>query len=145
MSLCVKFPAAGFAIALLLSAPVYAQTASQITPPSFAPHLERQGGFALPGTGGLATPAGAEKLFVKLSGVSIKDGLPQLAAATSELEARLTSRKASGAEGFWAVRELEAGYARSGCMLVLVGPPPQRLGNGAPLKLVVVDGFIERI
>jgi hypothetical protein len=30
----------------------------------------------------LATPAGAEKLFVELSGASIKGGLPQLAAAT---------------------------------------------------------------
>ena len=145
MRVKLKCPAAGFAIALLLSAPVYAQTASQITPPSFAPHLERQGGFALPGTGGLATPAGAEKLFVKLSGVSIKNGLPQLAAATSELEARLTGRKVSGAEVFAAARDLEAAYARAGYVLVRVVLPPQRLVNGARLKLVVVDGFIERI
>src|ERR1700730_11539030 len=145
MSLRLKFPVAGFAVALLLSAPVYAQTASQITPPSFAPNLERQGGFTLPGTAGLATPAGAEKLFVKLSGVSVKNGLPQLAAATSELEARLTGRKVSGAEVFAAARDLEAAYAKAGYLLVRVVLPPQQLVNGARLKLVVVDGFIERI
>jgi hypothetical protein len=42
----------------LFATPLFAQTASQITPPSFRPNLERQGGFALPGTPGLATPPG---------------------------------------------------------------------------------------
>ena len=86
----------GLAALVLLPAASFAQTASQITPPSFRPNLERQGGFALPGTPGLATPAGAEKLFVKLSGVSIKGGLPELAAATAALEARLTGHEISG-------------------------------------------------
>ena len=52
----------------LFATPLFAQTASQITPPSFRPNLEHQGGFALLGTPGLATPSGAEKLFVKLAG-----------------------------------------------------------------------------
>jgi hemolysin activation/secretion protein len=129
----------------MLPAASFAQTASQITPPSFRPNLERPGGFALPGTPGLATPAGAEKLFVKLSGVSIKGGLPALAAATAELEARLTGHTVSGADVFAAARNLEAAYARAGYVLVRVILPPQQLVNGARLKLVVVDGFIERI
>lgn len=99
----------------------------------------------IPGTPGLATPAGAEKLFVKLSGVSITGGLPQLAAATAALEAKLTGRKISGAEVFAAARDLEAAYAAAGYVLVRVILPPQRLVNGARLRLVVVDGFIERI
>jgi hemolysin activation/secretion protein len=135
----------GLAALALLPAASFAQTASQITPPSFRPNLERQGGFALPGTPGLATPAGAEKLFVKLSGVSIKGGLRQLAAASAELEARLTARKVSGADVFAAARDLEAAYATAGYVLVRVILPPQQLVNGARLKLVVVDGFIERI
>jgi hemolysin activation/secretion protein len=137
----------GFGIAAfaLLPASGFAQTASQITPPSFRPNLERQSGFALPGTPGLATPAGAEKLFVKLSGVSIKGGLPALAAATAELEAKLTGHKISGADVFAAARDLEAAYAKAGYVLVRVILPPQQLVNGAKLKLVVVDGFIERI
>src|SRR5580704_4669466 len=111
----------GIAAALaLLPTLAFAQPASQITPPSFRPNLERQGGFALPGTPGLATPAGAEKLFVKLSGVSIKGGLPALAAATAELEARLTGHRISGADVFAAARELEAAYATAGFVLVRV-------------------------
>ena len=129
----------------LLPTLAFGQTASQVTPPSFRPDLERQGGFALPGGPGLATPAGAEKLFVRLSGVSIKGGLPQLAAATAELEARLIGRKVSGADVFAAARELEAAYARLGFVLVRVILPPQKLVDGARLRLVVVDGFIERV
>jgi hemolysin activation/secretion protein len=122
-----------------------AQTASQITPPSFRPNLERPGGFALQGGGGLATPSGAEKLSVKISGVQIKGALPELAAATAELERRLVGRAVSGAEIFAAARDLEAAYAKAGYVLVRVVLPPQHLANGARLKLTVVDGFIERI
>nr|WP_249123442.1 MULTISPECIES: ShlB/FhaC/HecB family hemolysin secretion/activation protein [unclassified Bradyrhizobium] len=125
--------------------PVEAQTASQITPPSFRPEIARPGGFVLPGAPGLATPAGAEKLFVRLSGVRVVGGLPQLAAATAALEARLTARPVSGAEIFAAARDLEAAYAAAGYVLARVVLPPQQLVNGARLRLVVVDGFIERI
>ncbi|WP_349644664.1 MULTISPECIES: ShlB/FhaC/HecB family hemolysin secretion/activation protein [unclassified Bradyrhizobium] len=114
-------------------------------PPSFRPNLERPGGFTLPGTPGLVVPAGAEKLFVRLSGVSIKGGLPQLAAASGALEARLAGQKVSGADIFAAARELEAAYARAGYVLVRVVLPPQQLSDGARLKLVVIDGFIERV
>jgi hemolysin activation/secretion protein len=129
----------------LLPALAQAQTASQITPPSFRPNLEHQGGFALTGGGGLATPAGAEKLLVKLSGIQIKGGLPQLAAATAALEQRLVGRLVSGAEIFAAARDLEAAYAKAGYVLVRVLLPPQHVVDGARLKLTVVDGFIERV
>jgi hemolysin activation/secretion protein len=130
---------------VLLPVVAQAQTASQITPPSFRPNLEHQGGFALTGGPGLATPSGAEKLFVKLSGIHIKGGLPELAAATAELERRLVGRPVSGAEIFAAARDLEAAYAKAGYVLVRVVLPPQHLVNGAHLTLTVVDGFIERI
>jgi hemolysin activation/secretion protein len=129
----------------LFITPLFAQTASQITPPSFRPNLEHQGGFALPGTPGLATPLGAEKLFVKLAGVTVKGGFPALAEATKELEAKLTGHPISGADVFAAARDLEAAYAKAGYVLVRVILPPQQLVNGARLKLVVVDGYIERI
>ena len=139
--------AVGFGIAAVvsMSGSGFAQTASQIVPPSFRPNLERPGGFTLPGTPGLVVPAGAEKLFVRLSGVSIKGGLPQLAAASGALEARLAGQKVSGADIFAAARELEAAYARAGYVLVRVVLPPQQLSDGARLKLVVIDGFIERV
>lgn len=139
--------AAAFALtgSLLVAVPAYSQTASQITPPTFAPNVARGNGVMIPGGGGLAAPSGAEKLFVRLSGVSVKGGLPELAAATAALQARLVGRAVSGAEVFAAARELEAAYAAAGYVLVRVILPPQQLSNGARLKLVVVDGFIERI
>jgi hemolysin activation/secretion protein len=124
---------------------VHAQTASQITPPSFRPPLERGGGFSLPGTPGLQAPAGAEKLFVRLARVKVEAGGPELSAAIEELRARLTGRQISAAEIFTAARELEAAYSRAGYVLVRVILPPQKLVNGATLRLVVVDGFIERV
>jgi hemolysin activation/secretion protein len=142
---CMRVAISVVAAFTLLPARSFAQTASQITPPSFRPNLERQSGFALPGTPGLATPAGAEKLFVKLSGVSIKGGLPALASEATALEAKLTGHRISGADVFAAARDLEAAYAKAGYVLVRVILPPQQLNNGARLKLVVVDGFIERI
>ena len=56
-----------FSLFVLLAAGAFssvarAQTASQITPPSFAPNVGRGGGLAIGGGGGLAAPAGAEKL-----------------------------------------------------------------------------------
>jgi hemolysin activation/secretion protein len=99
----------------------------------------------VPGGAGLATPAGAEKLTVKLSGVNISGGLPQLAEATAALKAQLSGRRVTGAEIFAAARDLEAAYARAGFVLVRVILPPQHLVNGSKLRLTVVDGFIERV
>lgn len=114
-------------------------------PPSFRPDVQHRGGVVVPGGAGLATPAGAEKLSVKLSGVSVSGGLPQLAEATRALEARLSGRRVSGAEIFAAARDLETAYAQAGFVLARVILPPQHLVNGSRLRLVVVDGFIERI
>jgi hemolysin activation/secretion protein len=140
-----KFVIAGLAVCVLQSTLARAQTASQVTPPSFRPNLERGGGFGLPGAPGLTAPAGAEKLFVRLKNVKIEGGRPELAAATEALEARVTGRQVSAADIFAAARELEAAYVSAGFMLVRVILPPQKLVNGATLRLVIVDGYIERI
>ena len=136
---------AGVALAMSAAMPAKAQTASQITPPSFRPDLERPGGFSLNGGGGLGTPAGAEKLFVRLAGVRVEGGLADLRGATSALEAKLSGRSVSGAEIFAAARDLEAAYAAAGYVLARVILPPQKLVDGSRLRLVVVSGYIQRI
>lgn len=136
---------APFGLLVLSGVPALAQTAAQITPPSFRPELSRGGGVAVPGGAGLATPAGAEKLTVELSGVNVGGGRPELAAATAALKARLSGRRVTGAEIFAAARDLEAAYGQAGFVLVRVILPPQHLVNGSRLRLTVVDGFIERI
>ncbi len=131
---------------LWLSAGAFAQTASQITPPTFRPPPGPDtAGVSIPAGTGLEAPAGAEKLKVKLAGVDVEGGLADMAGATSRITAGLAHRTVTAAEIFAAARRLEAAYAHAGYALVRVVLPPQKLTNGATLRLVVVDGFLERI
>ncbi len=121
--------------------------ASQITPPTFRPPLEKKpDSLPLPQAPAIETPAGAAVLFVTLSGVRIEGGFPAMAAEAQAIEARLvTGKPVSGAEIFAAAAELEAAYAKAGYVLARVALPPQKIVDGAVLRLTVIDGFIERI
>lgn len=132
-------------LAVMVPGVARAQTASQITPPSFRPNQERPGGFSLPGASGQQTPAGAEALFVRLEGITVAGGFPDLKAATDALGARLTGRTVSGAEVFAAARDLEAAYAAAGYVLARVILPPQKLVDGGRLRLVVIDGHVDKV
>ena len=124
----------------------FAQTASQITPPTFRPPPGPDtAGVSIPESKGLEAPAGAEKLKVKLAGVHVEGGLADMAQATGRITGALAHRTVTAAQIFAAARELEAEYARAGYALVRVVLPAQKLTNGAPLRLVVVDGFLENI
>ncbi|MFH6786976.1 MULTISPECIES: ShlB/FhaC/HecB family hemolysin secretion/activation protein [Methylobacterium] len=130
----------------LSAAPVSAQTASQITPPSFSPPLQRQGGaIAIPEGAGLQAPPGAENLSVRVRRLDIQGGLPALAAPTAAIEARLSGRTVSAAEIFAAAQALEQAYAAAGFALVRVVLPAQQLRDGGDVRLLVVDGVIERV
>jgi hemolysin activation/secretion protein len=135
-----------FALAGVLATPLSAQTASQVTPPTFRPsHSTFGGSVVFSGRAGLDAPAGADRLFVTLSGVSVEGTLPPLAAETEAFRARVTGRRIPASEIFVAARELEAAYVRAGFVLVRVVLPAQSLKDGGRLRVVVVDGFIERI
>jgi hemolysin activation/secretion protein len=124
----------------------HAQTASQITPPSFRPGQQSAGGgLVFSGQPGLGTPAGAERLSVRLSGVSVENAPPAFAAEVAALQSRLAGRQIPAAEIFVAARELEAAIIRSGAVLTRVVLPAQTLRNGGRLRLVVVTGYIDRI
>lgn len=136
---------AGLAIAL--PARVAAQTAGQIVQETYAPPVVRgtDGALTLPQTTGLAAPAGAEALFVTPSRLEVEGGFPELSAETARIEALIAGRRVSGAELFAAASELEAAYDRAGYLLVRVALPPQTVRDGAPLRLVVIDGALEAI
>lgn len=130
----------------LAAAPALAQSASQITPPSFSPPLQRQGGgIAIPAGGGLEAPPGADGLSVRVRRLDVQGGLPQLAGVTDALQSRLSGRSVTAAEIFAAARELERAYAAAGFALVRVVLPAQRLRDGGDARLLVVDGVIERV
>lgn len=131
---------------LSVQAVAFAQTASQITPPSFRPPPQADtAGVSIPEGSGLEAPADAEKLRVKLADVRVEGGLPDMAEATRKIIASLAHRTVTAAEIFAAARALETEYGRAGYALVRVVLPAQKLNDGARLRLVVVDGFLERI
>lgn len=123
-----------------------AQTASQITPPSFRPDNVQSGSaIVFSGRPGLGTPAGADKLSVRLRSVTIEGGRAELSEAQGAIRTTLEGRKVLAADIFAAARDLEAAFARAGYVLTRVVLPAQTLNDGGHLRLVVVDGFIERI
>lgn len=132
--------------AAMLAGPALAQTASRITPPSFAPPAARPGGtLAFSGEAGLAAPAGAETLSVRLIGVAVEGAPPSATADIAAIEARLVGRRILASEIFASARELEAALIRQGSLLTRVVLPAQKLSDGGRLRLVVVEGFVERV
>lgn len=131
-----------------IAAPAAAQTASQVTPPAFRPGVPPASpgtGLVIPDSAGLEAPAEMAGLKVVVGGVQVEGGLPELAEAERALQASLTGREVTAAEIFAAARALEADYARQGYVLVRIVLPPQTIENGAPLRLWVLNGWIERI
>lgn len=139
-----------FAVAaagLFVCSQAMAQTASQVTQPSYAPQLAPRvgGGIDLPATTGLVAPAGAEALTVTPSAVVVEGALPGMEAATAAVNERLAGKRVSAAELFEAAGELETAYARAGYLLVRVSLPPQTITDGAPVRMAVTDGYVERV
>lgn len=138
--------AAAAALLTLLAGVASAQTAGQITPQTLAPGPPRlQGSVVFSGEPGLEAPAGAEALSVTIADVAVEGGLPALAGTERALEASLVGRPVPVSAIFEAARQLEAAYAREGFVLARVVLPAQTLRDGGRLRLVVVDGFVERI
>lgn len=129
----------------ILTVPVRAQTASQITPPTLAPPVTKAPGrVEIPQGGGPQAPAGAEALEVTLGDVAV-EGADIDATALADLRARLLGKRVRVSDIYAAARALEAHYAQAGRVLVRVTVPPQQLDDGATLRLVVTQGYVERI
>lgn len=123
-----------------------AQTASEITPENLSPQLQRLGGsIVFSGQSNTQAPPGSESIGITLSGVSLEDGLPQMAAENEAFVARLTNGRIAVSEMFDAVADLEAAYADAGFVLSRVVLPQQRLRDGGRLRVTVVNGFVERV
>lgn len=127
-----------------IAIPAHAQTASQITPPTFAPPLPTaRAPVSIPGDSETAAPAGVDQLEVTLTGL-IVEGADINSAALARWRAQLVGKPIKVADIFAAARAIEAEYARAGHVLTRVVVPAQTL-DGAKLRLVVVEGAIERI
>ncbi|WP_183504278.1 ShlB/FhaC/HecB family hemolysin secretion/activation protein [Methylobacterium brachythecii] len=125
---------------------VEAQTASQVTPQSFAPPAVRPGGtLAFSGQAGLAAPAGSDRLSIRVGTIVVENAPPGFAPEIAELQAKLVGRRVPVSEIFSAAQELEAVLVRRGSLLIRVVLPAQKLNDGGRLRLVVVNGFIQNV
>ena len=134
------------AYSFLTTGAAVAQTASEITPETLQPDLQRlNGSVVFTGQTGTQAPAGSEAIGITLGGVSLQDGLPQLAAENAAFEQRLTRGRIPVSELFEATADLEAAYAEKGFILSRVVLPQQSLRDGGRLRVVVVNGFVQDI
>jgi len=124
----------------------HAQTASEITPPTLQPELQRlNGAVVFTGRTGTQAPPGSDEIGITLSGVDLRNALPQLAAQNNAFKARLTSGRVPVSELFDATAALEEAYADAGFVLTRVVLPQQSLRDGGVLRVEIVNGFIERV
>lgn len=136
-------------VIVALSAPgAHAQTAAPITvvPPRLAPApAERPMPPDIPLAAPLMAPVGSEGLAVTPSSVNVDGGFEELAEATAAITRPIADQRVTLARIYAAASEIEGAYARAGYVLVRVGVPPQDLRDGAPVRLIVIDGFVEAI
>lgn len=101
--------------------------------------------MVVPENVGPESPPGSERLSLRVRQVQVEGTFPELAAETAAIVTRLSGKTVTAAEIFAAARELEQAYFRAGFALARVVLPAQRLTTGGDVRLLVVDGYIERI
>jgi hemolysin activation/secretion protein len=145
---------AGASIGMLVcSAAALGQTAasgqtapSQVTPQTLRPNAgPNEQAIVLPGPSVTAPVTGNSSLTVEVGDVQLQDEFPELAAASKALIGKIRGRRVSVAQIYAAASELERIYGEAGYPLVRIVVPPQHLVDHGPLRLAIVDGFIETI
>jgi hemolysin activation/secretion protein len=138
----------GPVLALAGSATAQAQATapSSITPQTLRPDTpDRNTSVAIPQAGTLEAPQGAGQLSVRIGKVTVEGGFAELDAQTAAIVTPLEARSVTLAEIYQAASEIEAAYARAGFVLARVAVPPQSLMDGGPLRIRVIDGYVESV
>ena len=119
---------------------------SQVTPPTAQPPAAGiPSDVNLPRATSPAAPPGVADLEVPIGTVEVVGGGPKLAAPTDAIKARLSGRVIHVVELYQAASDLEQAYAIAGFPLTRVTVPPQRLAPGGAARLLVTEGYIERV
>lgn len=119
---------------------------SQVTPRSFVPPQSTgPRTFEISAAAGLTAPAGAEQFSLVVGRVGLEGAFPELDEANAALAARLSGKRVTVAEIFAAAADLERAYANAGYVLARLTAPPQKLVDGGPVRLIVINGFIEEV
>lgn len=121
-------------------------SAPQVTPRDLRPDTPPQPAAVLPQQPvASSAPPNADKLFLRLGEVRLQDGFPEFAAESEALIAQLRGRRISVATLYQLADAIEALYREAGYPLVRVVIPPQSVLDDAPVRMLVLDGFIEAL
>jgi hemolysin activation/secretion protein len=118
---------------------------SQVIPQSLKPAPTYSGAIVLLSAAGLTPPPNASSLSITVSNVIVEGGFPELQDKTNELTQAIRGKRVTLAEVYATANAIAQAYAAEGYVLARLVVPPQKLTNGGPLRLVVVDGFIESV
>jgi len=137
--------------AALLGCPLVAHAQVVVAPSQVTPQTLRPAptnapvGLTVPGAEALQAPAGAERSNIIVRRFAIEGGFPELEGETRALAQPLEGRRITAAQIYEFANALEQAYARAGYVLVRVTVPPQKLSDRRDVRIVVIDGFIERV
>jgi hemolysin activation/secretion protein len=139
-----------FFAAALVACPLaaYSQvvTPSQVTPKTLRPAAPSvPGPPQITGREPLQAPAGAEKLSFIVGHVAITGAFSEFDSETRAFIKAVQGRRVTVARIYELANAMEEAYARAGYVLARVTVPEQKLNDHGPLKIVVIDGFIEKV
>lgn len=125
-------------------------SASQITPPTFAPPPQLdEGNIPEPKQSSKSVKQPRQQFetpkSIFLQSVTVENGLPELKTKTDEIIQSIIQQTVDSEKIFAAARAIEAAYARAGYILVRVVVPRQSFENSVNLKILVVNGFFEKV
>jgi hemolysin activation/secretion protein len=145
--LCYALPLAIAAIfALPLAARSQVVAPSQVTPETLRPAApSAPAPPQIPAGEPLQAPAGAEKLSFIVGRVTIKGAFPELESETRAFIHAVKGHRVTVARIYELANAMEQAYARAGYVLARVTVPEQKLNDHGPLRIVVVDGFVEKV
>jgi hemolysin activation/secretion protein len=119
---------------------------SQVTPQSLRPpNTNEPGGLTVSSPEVVQAPAGAERVNVIVRRFAIEGGFSELENETRALAQSLEGRRITVAQIYEFANALEEAYARAGYVLVRVTVPPQKLSDRRDVRIIIVDGFIEKV
>ena len=119
---------------------------SQVTPQNLRPAPPIvPGGLTVSGTETLQAPAGANRVNVVVRRLAIEGGFREVENETHALAQPIEGQRVTVARIYEFANALEQAYARAGYVLVRVTVPPQKLIDRGDVRIIVVDGVIEKV
>lgn len=119
---------------------------SQVTPQTLRPATPIAPESVPPaGREQLQAPSGSERLTFLVGRVVIEGGFAEFELETRPLVSAIERHRLSVIQIYEFANLLEQTYARAGYVLVRVTVPQQKLNDQGPVRIVIIDGFIEGV